>query len=264
MLMSSPQVTGMSGIPPPVRRAPAPRKLSAGHGVSWWSEAWSIFKAAPGVWIGIVIVLFIILFVLAVIPIIGSIAQTFLVPVFAGGVMLGCHALARGEQLRFSHLFAGFQSGRLAPLLILGLLMLGAGIVFAIVMFAVVAATVGMSAFSVLMSGADPTQLGSLSLGSIGIGMFLVVALGVVGGALIAMAYWFAPALIVLNGEDAIGAIRKSFSASLTNFGAFLVYGLLYIALAIVATIPFGLGWLALGPMLAGSCYAAWREIFGE
>jgi len=261
--MSTPQVTGLGGTGPAARGAPPPRKLSSGHGASWWSEAWSIFTAAPGTWIGIIIVLVIILFVLAIIPFVGSIAQTLLIPVFAGGIMLGCAALARGEPLRLGHLFEGFQGGRAGNLIVLGLLMLAAGIIFAIVIFAVLAATIGVGAVGAIMSNADPTRL-NISLGSLGVGAFLVFAIALIGGVLIGMAYWFAPALIVLNGEDAVGAVRKSFAASWINLGAFLIYGLIYIGLAIVATIPVGLGWLVLGPMIGGSCYAGWREIFAE
>jgi len=32
---------------------------------------------------------------------------------------------------------------------------------------------------------------------------------------------------------------------------------------AILATIPFGLGWLVLAPVFAGSVYASYRDIFG-
>ncbi|HVO88385.1 MAG TPA: BPSS1780 family membrane protein, partial [Casimicrobiaceae bacterium] len=193
----------------------------------------------------------------------GSIAQTLLLPVFSAGVMLGCQALARGEPLRLGHLFEGFQGGRFGSLVVLGLLMMAAGIVFAIIMFIVIAATVGPAAFSAMMSNGDPTRLG-VSFGALGIGIFLIIAIGLIGGVLIGMAYWFAPALVVLNGESPFNAIKKSFSATWLNFGAFLIYGLIYIGLAILATIPFGLGWLVLGPMIGGSCYAGWREIFGE
>mgnify|MGYP006383154323 CR=1 FL=1 len=44
--------------------------------------------------------------------------------------------------------------------------------------------------------------------------------------------------------------------------GATLVYGLIWIGLAIVASIPFGLGWIVLAPVMAGSWYASWRETF--
>ena len=69
-------------------------------------------------------------------------------------------------------------------------------------------------------------------------------------------------ALVVLNGEEPIAALQKSFRGCWTNLGAMAVYGLIFIGLAIVASIPFGLGWLVLGPVMAGSWYASWRETF--
>jgi uncharacterized membrane protein len=99
---------------------------------------------------------------------------------------------------------------------------------------------------------------------SAGASIIIVAMLGVVVLLLVAMAYWFAPALVVLNGEAPIAALQKSFAASWRNFAAFLLYGVIYIGLAIVASIPAGLGWFVLGPMLVGSCYAGWRTIFGR
>jgi uncharacterized membrane protein len=81
---------------------------------------------------------------------------------------------------------------------------------------------------------------------------------------LAATAFWFAPALVVLNGEPPLSALAKSFAASWQNVGAFVIYGLIYFGLAFVATLPAGLGWLVLGPMVVGSCYAGWRTIFGR
>jgi uncharacterized membrane protein len=94
--------------------------------------------------------------------------------------------------------------------------------------------------------------------------IILVLLIAVSVALLVAMAYWFAPALVVLNGEAPIAALRKSFAASMHNIGAFLLYGIIYIGLAIVASIPMGLGWLVLGPMVVGSCYAGWRTIFSR
>jgi len=221
--------------------APPPRHLAAGEGAGWWGEGWRIFCAAPAVWIGIFVVFVVVSIALVLVPIIGSLAHTLLTPVFAGGVMLGCHALARGEPLRIGHLFEGFQGGRFAPLCILGLLALAILFVAATVMVATIFLTLGAGA-----------------------AMVVVALIGATLAALVAMAYWFAPALVVLNGEPPVAALQKSFAASWRNIGAFLLYGLIYIGLAIVATIPMGLGWLVLGPMLVGSCYAGWRTIFAR
>jgi uncharacterized membrane protein len=42
----------------------------------------------------------------------------------------------------------------------------------------------------------------------------------------------------------------------------FLIYGLIIFALSMIASIPFGLGWLVLMPVVLCSVYAAYRDIF--
>jgi uncharacterized membrane protein len=56
--------------------------------------------------------------------------------------------------------------------------------------------------------------------------------------------------------------MKASFVACLRNIVPFLVYGVILFVLAIVASIPFGLGWLVLGPVMAASLYAGYRDIF--
>jgi uncharacterized membrane protein len=209
------------------------------------------------------LILLVLMFLLVLVPFVGGIAQTLLLPVFAGGVMLGCHALARGEPLRVGHLFEGFQGNRFAPLCVLGLLWLAMIFVVAIVMVATIFLTLGASGLAAIMDfGAAGLDYSALA--SAGISLVVVGLIALALTLLVAMAYWFAPALVVLNGETPFAALRKSFAASMQNIGAFLLYGIIYIGLAIVASIPMGLGWLVLGPMVVGSCYAGWRTIFSR
>jgi uncharacterized membrane protein len=247
----------------PAPTAPPPRRLAAGEGAAWWGESWRIFCAAPAVWIGIFVVFVLVSIALVMIPVVGSLAHTVLIPVLAGGVMLGCHALARGEPLRIGHLFEGFQGGRFAPLCTLGLLWLAIVCVTAIMMVATIFLAFGVAGLEAI-ANLDTTTMDYQALASAGLAVAIVGLIALAITILVAMAYWFAPALVVLNGEPPLAALRKSFEATWRNFGAFLLYGLIYIGLAIVATIPMGLGWLVLGPMLVGSCYAGWRTIFGR
>jgi uncharacterized membrane protein len=256
--MDTMQSPGLPATPPPSQGAREPRSLPAGAGASFWGEGWRIFAVSPGVWILILIIYVAISIVLSLIPVIGSIAQLVLTPVFTGGIMLGCHALARGEPLSLAHLFEGFTQRRLGPLAIVGLIMLAMWIVFFVVALAGTFLTIGISGVSALAAQSDPWAAGA----AMGVSFFALCAVLLVVSCLIVMAYWFAPALVVLDGEDPVAALRKSFAACWTNIGPFLVYGLIFIGLAIVASIPFALGWLVLGPMIAGSCYAGWRQIF--
>ncbi len=252
--------------------APPPRHLAAGEGIAWWGESWRIFLAAPGPWIGIIVVFIALSFAFTLLPKIGAVAYGILTPVFVGGVMLGCHALARGEPLRLGCIFEGFQHGHFAPLCTLGLLWLAVLVVLACVAVGTILLAVGASGLAALVAlvnsaQADPfvaTHVDYAVLASASIAIMVVSLFAVVVMLLAAMAYWFAPALVVLDGEQPLAALQKSFAASWQNVGAFLLYGLVYIGLAIVATIPLGLGWLALGPMILGSCYAGWRTIFGR
>jgi uncharacterized membrane protein len=263
--MDSPNSPPVPGSPAEAETpAPPPRLLAAGEGAAWWGESWRIFCAAPGAWLAIFVVFVVLSIGLVFIPIVGSIVHTVLTPVFFGGVMLGCDALARGRPLTIGHLFEGFQGARFAPLLVLGLLWLAVLFVLAIVMVATVFLTLGASGLAALLGYGATTAIDYAALLSAGMSVFIVGIVAVVVALLVAMAYWFAPALVVLDGEAPIAALQKSFIASWRNFGAFLLYGVIYIGLAIVATIPLGLGWFVLGPMLVGSCYAGWRTIFGR
>jgi uncharacterized membrane protein len=78
------------------------------------------------------------------------------------------------------------------------------------------------------------------------------------------MAYWFAPALVVFDNMPALEAMKLSFAACWRNMAPFLVYGLVTFVLAMLAAIPFGLGFLVLVPTVTASFYASYRDVFGE
>ncbi|HEX3063529.1 MAG TPA: BPSS1780 family membrane protein, partial [Usitatibacter sp.] len=76
------------------------------------------------------------------------------------------------------------------------------------------------------------------------------------------MAYWFAPALVVLHGMEPIAALRESFVACLRNILPSLVYGVLMLLLSIGVALTLGLGLLVWVPLFFTSTYAAYRDIF--
>ena len=67
------------------------------------------------------------------------------------------------------------------------------------------------------------------------------------------------------SGGEAQGpfdALKSSFSACLKNFMPFLVYGLAFLVLAVLATLPVGLGWFILIPVTQASIYASYKSLF--
>ena len=58
--------------------------------------------------------------------------------------------------------------------------------------------------------------------------------------------------------------MAASFRGCLRNVVPFLLYGLIGFGLAIVASIPFGLGWLVLGPVTMATIYTSYCDIFED
>ena len=228
------------------------RAVGAGQGWTWIAEGFGLFKRAPGIWIALVVILFVILVVLAFIPLLGAVATFLVVPVFVGGLLLGCRALQGGGELEVAHLFAGFKA-HTGNLIVIGALAIAGWIV---VMLPVIV-IVGAGAFLAALRG-DAAGVAALG-GSFMLAWLVALALSIP----IYMALWFAPALVVLRGMAPIEAIKESFLGCLRNVLPFLVYSIVLMVLGIVAAIPLGLGWLVLGPTLIASVYVSYRDIYG-
>jgi len=234
------------------RAGRAPRKARpGGHGWTWIAEGWELFRRQPGMWIGIVLLLFVIMIAAAFIPFIGGLLMTLFAPVFAAGIVIGCKALDGGGALELGHLFAGFR-GRTGTLIGVGALYLAASL--AIMLVVGLTMGVGMGA---MMGQGDPQDMMAL-------GMTMVLAMLVVFALLlpVIMAVWFAAPLVVFHEHGALDAMKGSFTGCLRNIVPFLLYGVVLLVASIVASLPLLLGWLVLGPVLAASLYTAYRDIY--
>ena len=76
------------------------------------------------------------------------------------------------------------------------------------------------------------------------------------------MAYWFAPALVALEGLSALDAMKQSFIGCLKNIPAMLIYGVVGLVLMIIATLPLMLGLIFLMPVLVASMYVGYKDIY--
>lgn len=225
--------------------------VAAGRGWGWISEGFGLFKKQPGAWILITIVLGVIFIAMGLVPLLGALATWVLYPVFAGGIMLGCHAVAQGGEIGVGHIFSGFKH-RAGGLMVIGLLSIVAWIVVMLPIFLVA----GASVFFGTMRG-DPQAMAAIGPNVI-LAWLITLALAVP----VYMALWFAPALVVLREVPPVEALKQSFRGCLKNVVPFLVYGFVVMVLTIVAAIPLGLGLLVMMPVIMASVYVAYGEIF--
>jgi uncharacterized membrane protein len=234
-----------------------PRGLTAGAGVDWIGEGWRLFAKAPLMWVISILVLVVLAVVVNIIPIIGGLAFQLLQPVFAAGFIVACRSIETGGEFELEHLFAGFKRN-FANLLVVGLILVAGGIALLLV-FAVFA---GFGLVTAFMTGDANNMLPALMASGMSIALGALVMLVLTIPLL--MAYWFAPALVMMHDMAPIEAMKASFRGCLRNIVPFILYFFVMILLCFVAMIPFGLGMLVWIPVAMASNYAGYRRIFTE
>lgn len=238
------------------------RSLNFGRGMDWITEGFGLFRQYPLIWIVIGVIYIVLTSVVSLIPGIGAVAVTLITPVLSAGLMAGCRDLERGDGLRIEHLFEGFRNNT-QPLLLVGLLTLAAYVVVALVSGGAFLLLGGAAAGLGMLEGdfPDPTTPEAAPMAA---GILVAVLLMFALIIPVAMAAWFAPALVWFKNLPALEAMKQSFIGCWRNIWPFLLYGLAASVLLIIAVIPFGLGLLVLGPTLIGSVYTSYQDIFGD
>ena len=240
-----------------LRLVTPPRSTPAGAGVDWIGQGWRLFTRAPLMWVVSILVMFVIAIVTSIIPIIGPLAFQLVQPVFGAGYMVACRTLETGGDFELEQLFAGFRRN-FGNLVVVGLIFFAGGMVLLLV-FAVFAGFGLLMAFATgdvndvypaIMASGISILFGTLVM------LLLLIPL--------VMAYWFAPALVMMHDMAPVAAMKESFRGCMRNIVPFLVYGIVMTLLAIVALIPLGLGMLVWIPVAVASTYAAYRQIYTE
>lgn len=182
---------------------------------------------SPWRWMAVAVLLLIATLAMVNVGRIGSMLLCLFAPLLFSGALRASQKASTSERLDFPDFLGGVASRRHA-LLVLGLIL-----------------TASVAGLGVLF-GAD--------LAARLLGLLLVLPL--------VMAMWFAPALVLFNHMPPLEALKASFNACLKNSLPLLVYGLIVMLLVFFAALPVGLGFLVLMPVLSGSLYVSYRDIF--
>ncbi len=227
------------------------RQVPLGHAWKWIVTGFQLFKANPAMWIILLVIYLAIMIPLSMLPGVGSILSTLLAPVFAAGMMWGCQALTKHQDLEINHLFEGFKHNSSQLIAVGGIYMVGLLLVAVVAVLMLDRATVDL-----LVQGKELTseQADAMTLP-------ILVAFTLMMPML--MAYWFAPVLAGLNNLSAMNAMKLSFFACLKNVLPFLLYGLIFMVLLLIAIIPFGVGLVVVVPMMMTSLYCSYVDVFG-
>lgn len=235
----------------PQAKALVIRQVPVGNAWAWIVSGFSLFKANPAMWIILLVIYLAIMIPLSLLPVVGSVVSTLLAPVFAAGMMRGCQAMGLNQDLEINHLFEGFKHNTAQLIAVGGIYMVCMLIVAVFVVLAL-----DKDAVELLVKGKDlsPEQAN---------GMMLPILMAMLFVTPVLMAYWFAPVLAGLHNLSAVEAMKLSFAACLKNMIPFLLYGLIFMVLLVIAIIPFGLGLVVAVPVMMTSLYTSYADIFG-
>lgn len=233
------------------------RIVDAGRALNWFQDGFALFRREPLVWIVQVVVFIAVVMVLSLVPLAGQFVATLLSSVFAAGFLWTCEQGSKGQPMKIDHLFEGFRRST-SPLLVVGAIYaVGTMIAGAVSAMLVLGAGAGLGAVADGM-GDD----GAMAMGAAMLMPMLVLLVALLLSLPLAMAIWFAPALVLFDGVAPMEAMKLSFIACCKNWLVLLAYGVIFLVLALLASIPFGLGWLVLLPTMMASTYVAYREMF--
>lgn len=244
----------MQAIPAPEYSAVtdiAFRTVAAGRGAAWLAEGFGLFRQAPLLWIGMLLLWLVGMAVVSALPVLGGLAVNLSSAIVLGGLLLGAREQAEGRPLQLDTLWAGFRPPQMQPLLLLGVAYLVIGVAIILLAVVLVLVLVGKSGLS--------GNLMNLEFGR-GVAVAALLLLPVI--VLASLAVWLAPALVVFRQARVVDALKLSFGAGLANLGALTVYGLLTIGIVLAAMVPFGLGLLVALPVLVASSYCCYRDLF--
>jgi hypothetical protein len=238
-------------------------KAPPSHGLKWLMQGFVLLRRNFFIWLLFVLMLWGMVFVASRVPFAGLLLALF-TPVFLGGLMLGCRALEKGEELEIAHFFAGFRTNTLSLITIGGFYLIG-NVVIAGLMYAI-----GGQALQQIVSGQAQNIDPEILMQAVGPAMVALLAAMILSVPL-TMAVWFAPLLVVFGNEKPAPALRYSFIACLRNMLPFLVYGLIVLVPLILLMAPFDLANMERNPglwvvalLVLPSIYTSYRDLFRD
>lgn len=251
-----PAPPAVPNLPPlPTALLAQPRGMPLGAGVQWISTGWEMFKAAPGPWVGILLVYIIVTGVVSLLPFL-SIINVVLYPILTAGLVAACEAQRTGSSPMVEHLMVGFRKDA-ANLALVG--------VFYLIGVLLVVVLVGGGGLAAMLPFIAAASLGgeqfTMTPAMIGIIAVCVAALCVLAMPLAFTMAW-APALVSVHQMAPFEAVKRSLGAAVRNWLPLLIFAFIAVLLMVVALIPLGLGLLVWGPVMIIATWAGYREVF--
>lgn len=246
-------------------------RVDAGRGLAWYGLGWQIFRASPGIWIGLVLVWALVSLLASMVPVVGLLVISLLAPALMGGLLYAAREAAEERPIHIRQLFVALTDRRYRkPIFTLGAFSMVVSVIATLIVVLAVANVLGETIGSALgeaMVGAatiPPGGGGAAAASGISAERLVVLAglLAALVALMAAMALFYAIPLVMFTATPPLAALKSSVRACLVNWAPLLIYGLVGVLLGLAAAIPVLLGYLVLAPVSIGAGYASYRDIY--
>jgi len=239
--------------------------VPARHGWYWVRDGWRLVMRKPITWVAFSALTWLIISASSLHPLLMA-AVAVLLPVILAGWALACREAEAGRPIPVTMLFEGFR-GRVGDLASIGGLNLMGNMMLMLVVLAI-----GGEAFTEAIT--RPGALSPEAAGALQSRMSLALVVILAIGIPLAMAVWFAPLAVALDGLRGPGALAASLGGILRNGLPFVIYSAVlggvgavtFLALSATGMAPpvaMEAAFWMLMPLLVGSVYTSYRDIFG-
>ncbi len=268
-----------------------PGKLRAGAGAEWLLGGFGLLKKQPlalglvGLVFAIVSLLPLLFAAVPMLSLLGQLVVVVLTPILFGGMVHTVREVDQGRSAHPGQLLQGIREGKAMALVAQLLPQIAAGLVVIVLLVVMVGPTAlqgMMAAVEQSQGGAnpDPAMFDGFPFGAFALWMLLALVVGL-------FAYMFTflfPAQVMFDGTPPLEAMKRSFRACIANMGAFLVFIVMFMLVAIGIMIAAQIVGMIIGifagalvaslvaqllmmavlmPVLMGAVYFAWRQMIG-
>lgn len=216
-------------------------EVSAKTGYAWYRQGIWLFRRNPLGFLTIFFTYLLAMWAISMIPLAGALLPLVLIPGVAVGFMAACRDTVSGKLVFPTVLADGFRSYGVTAAV--RLLELGGIYVAAIALVFAGSAVADGGVLFKLMMGTQNVAPETLPAGPLLLAGLVAFACYVP----VAMLFWFAPVLIAWHDVPPVKAMFFSLVTCWRNRGAFILYGVLWIATAIVVSTGLSLLMDAIG-----------------
>lgn len=243
---------------------PTPRRVPLSHGWRWIAKGWQLMMRKPLTWVVFTLITWTFVSAAAVHPIVFALVGVFL-PVMLAGWFKACVNADAGQSIPVTMLFDGFRAS-VRDLAAIGGINMMANLMLMLVMLA-------LGGDLLTQALREPETLSAEQASALRDRMSVALIIVAGFGLPIALAAWFAPAGVALDGQRGLVALLASLRAILRNaltFGLYVTL-LVLVAMALVTALTFArvprvpameLAFWMLMPLLVTSVYVSYRDIY--